>query len=207
MNDNDSATFWDDMYSQAEQRFSGNPNAALVIEVTSMTPGTALDLGCGEGADVVWLAQQGWQVTGVDVSAVALNRAAAAADAAGVSARVTLTRHDLAVTFPEGRWDLVCAEFLHSYDEMMPSGAVVRAAAAAVAPGGVLLINGHEGAPSWDPDQDTSTLPSADRVLGELNLDGWEVVRNASVEHAQHGPDGGAGHRRNYTLLLRRRRA
>lgn len=200
-----SANFWNDMYSQVEQRGSGNANAALVREVTPLTPGTALDLGCGEGADVVWLAQQGWRVTGIDVSAVALSRAAAAADTAGVSEQVRLAQHDLTVTFPAGAWDLVCVQFLHSHDEMMPSGRIVRKAAEAVAGGGVLLLTGHEGAPSWDPEQDTSTLPRAEQVLAELDLSSWEVLSSSSEEHTQHGPDGQAGHRRNYTLLLRRR--
>lgn len=184
--DNETATFWDDMYSHAEQRFSGNPNAALVREVTPMTPGSTLDLGCGEGGDMVWLARQGWQVTGVDE-------------------RVSLAQHDLTATFPEGHGDLVCVQFLHSHEEMMPNGRLVQAAAAAVAHGGALLISGHEGAPSWEPEQDTSTLPSADRVLAELDLASWEVVRSSSEEHAQHSPDGSTGHRLNYTVLLRRR--
>src|SRR5690606_20979365 len=75
---------WDRRYAQRPQRWSGHPNATLVAEVADLAPGTALDVGCGEGADAVWLAQRGWRVTGLDVSAVALERAARAAQDAGV---------------------------------------------------------------------------------------------------------------------------
>ncbi|MQA95954.1 MAG: methyltransferase domain-containing protein [Streptosporangiales bacterium] len=105
-----------------------------------LTPGTALDLGCGEGADAIWLAEQGWTVTATDVSKVALDRAAAHARERGVT--VDWRRHDLAESFPEGTYDLVCAFFLHSPVDM-PRDGILRSAAAAVAPGGVLLIVGH----------------------------------------------------------------
>lgn len=59
--------------------WSGQPNGSLVAEVADLEPGTALDVGCGEGADAIWLAHQGWKVTALDPSAVALDRAATAA--------------------------------------------------------------------------------------------------------------------------------
>lgn len=66
------AQHWDDMYRSRDHVFSGSPNPVLVGEVTGLTPGRALDAGCGEGADALWLARQGWQVTAVDISATAL---------------------------------------------------------------------------------------------------------------------------------------
>ncbi|WP_019813159.1 class I SAM-dependent methyltransferase, partial [Saccharomonospora saliphila] len=72
-----SAQFWDDLYDSRDQLFSGAVNGALALEATDLTPGQALDLGCGEGADAIWLARRGWRVTAVDLSRVALRRAAA----------------------------------------------------------------------------------------------------------------------------------
>lgn len=68
--------FWNARYSEKERIWSGRPNPQLVAEAAGLAPGTALDVGCGEGADALWLAARGWQVTGVDISTVALARAA-----------------------------------------------------------------------------------------------------------------------------------
>ena len=75
---------WEERYSGPEKVWSGNPNPQLVAEVTGLTPGTALDVGCGEGGDVIWLARQGWRVTGADFSPAGLARAARHAAEAGV---------------------------------------------------------------------------------------------------------------------------
>ena len=80
--------FWDERYSSAPAIWSGNPNPQLVAEVADFAPGTALDIGAGEGADALWLAQQGWSVTAVDISTVALDRAAALTTAEDRSRRV-----------------------------------------------------------------------------------------------------------------------
>src|ERR1039458_7951812 len=69
--------FWDERYRSRDHLWSGQPNQRLVEEVAGAAPGHALDVGCGEGGDAIWLARQGWTVTGVDVSSVALQRAAA----------------------------------------------------------------------------------------------------------------------------------
>jgi methylase of polypeptide subunit release factors len=98
--------------------WSGRANATLVDVVQDLPPGTALDLGCGEGGDAVWLALRGWQVTAVDVSPTALRRAGEHAAQAGVADRVTTERHELGRSFPDGTYDLVCAAFLHSPVEL-----------------------------------------------------------------------------------------
>ncbi|MFF0298421.1 FAD-dependent oxidoreductase [Kitasatospora sp. NPDC004614] len=139
--------FWEARYGESEQIWSGRPNASLTHEVTGLAPGHALDLGCGEGGDAIWLAQQGWQVTAVDISQVALDRAAARAAAAGVADRISWQRTDLANAFPSGSYDLVSAQFLHSPAEF-PRERVLRHAADAVAPGGTLLIVSHAVAPA-----------------------------------------------------------
>src|SRR5699024_8105598 len=79
------AKFWDQHYGASAQVWSGQVNAALAEIAADLRPGTALDLGSGEGADVIWLAQHGWQATGVDVSSLAVQRARYAASAQGLS--------------------------------------------------------------------------------------------------------------------------
>src|SRR6201995_2223506 len=88
---------WDERYWGDGKVWSGDPNPQLVAEVGGLEPGTALDVGSGEGGDVIWLARQGWQVTAADLSPGALRRSAAAAEQAGpeVAARITWQQADL----------------------------------------------------------------------------------------------------------------
>jgi SAM-dependent methyltransferase len=136
--------FWDDRYRSAGQLWSGQPNPQLVAHAAGLDPGDALDAGCGEGADAIWLAGRGWQVTAVDVSAVALQRSAAHAAQRGpqTTARIRWQREDLrGWAPPAGRFDLVSAQFMYLPGAVL--GAMQRRLAAAVRPGGTLLIVGH----------------------------------------------------------------
>ena len=142
------AEFWDAHYNQRPQVWSGQPNPVLVAEAVDLKPGEALDIGCGEGADAIWLARRGWHVTAVDVSRIALERAAAAAKDAGVDDVISWEIHDLAQSFPEGVYGLVTAQFLHAPIEL-PRDEILGRAASLVGPGGTLLVVGHASAPSW----------------------------------------------------------
>ncbi|PRX98920.1 class I SAM-dependent methyltransferase [Allonocardiopsis opalescens] len=198
---------WDARYRENERVWSGEPNAALVREAADLAPGRALDLGCGEGGDAVWLARQGWRVTAVDVSQVALDRAAGHAAEAGVADRVEWQRHDLGSSFPAGEYDLVSAHFLHSYGEF-PRERILRAAAAAVAPGGVLLVVGHSDMPPGMAERHPDAyLPGPDEVLAGLELapGAWEVLRCEEHPRVQTAPDGTIWNRTDNTVKVRRK--
>jgi SAM-dependent methyltransferase len=179
--------FWEDFYR--DDRWSGKPNALLVDAVSDLAPGTALDLGCGEGGDAIWLASRGWRVTGADVSSAALARAAEHAAAAGVADAIDWQRHDLAVSFPSGSFDIVSACYLHS-PVPMPRDEVLRSAAAAVAPGGSLLVVGHAAPPSSAGHDRGIQFPTPQEMLDDLALPAgqWEVIRSDIVTRQLPGP-------------------
>ncbi|GAA4485234.1 class I SAM-dependent methyltransferase [Actinoallomurus oryzae] len=200
-----SAEEWDARYRESERLWSGKPNDVLVREVSDLPPGRVLDLGCGEGGDAVWLARRGWHVTAVDISRVALERAARHAVEAGVAERIDFQWHDLAKSFPAGEFDLVSAHFLHSPGDM-PREEILRTAASAVVRGGVLLIVGHGGLPPWEHDHAHVRLPTPQDVLADLRLpEGqWEVQVCAEHERIQTAPDGKPATRTDNTLRVRR---
>ena len=174
--------FWESFYATGESRWSGKPNRSLVEETADLEPGTALDLGCGQGGDAIWLALQGWTVTAADISASALAIAARDAAAAGLADAVTWERHDLATSLPAGTFDLVAASFLHS-PVALPRTRILRASAQAVAVGGTLLVIGH--APS--PSHRHADLPSPEEVVEDLALpaDGWRL-RTSDLRVREH---------------------
>ncbi len=131
---------WDQRYAAAEQVWSGQPNAPLVREIGELRAGRALDVGCGEGADALWLAEQGWDVTALDVSRVALDRAADHAERSGVQVRWLHAGLADAALLPAS-FDLVSAQY-----PALPRSEnheAELALLAAVAPGGVLLVVHH----------------------------------------------------------------
>jgi SAM-dependent methyltransferase len=203
------ADFWNERYASASAIWSGRPNPQLVAEVSRLSPGRALDAGAGEGADAIWLAGHGWTVTAVDISSVALARAAEHARAAGddVAARITLEERDFTVWAPEaGAFDLVSAQFVHVPPDRRD--ALNAALAAAVAPGGVLLIVGHH-----PRDQETGVrrppradlLFTAEDVVGVLDPAQWEVLATEARPRTVTGPDGADVVVHDAVLLARRR--
>ncbi|MFB6933989.1 class I SAM-dependent methyltransferase [Streptomyces chartreusis] len=198
--------FWEARYRDGGRLWSGRPNKLLVREASDLAPGSALDLGCGEGADAVWLASRGWRVTGVDISRTALERAAGHAVEAGVGERAGWERHVLGETFPEGSFDLVNAQFLQSPVEF-DQRSVLRQAAQAVAPGGTLLIVMHAGWPSWQSEPPfEAQFPTLDGVLDELALPetDWTVETVEAVRSVSVSPEGVEGFRDDNVWRARR---
>ncbi|HEX6257524.1 MAG TPA: FAD-dependent oxidoreductase [Euzebyales bacterium] len=182
--DGDTAdSYWDRFHAQPHPHWSGGANATLVHEMADVAPGTALDLGCGEGGDAIWLAQRGWRVTAVDISRAVLDRARDRAVRADVAERITWLHRDLADWQPTGAFDLVSIHYLHSPVDL-PRSSILGTAAAAVAPGGVLLIVGHVGTPPAHAHRGPATrFPTPDEVLADLDVDTthWQVERAAII--------------------------
>lgn len=202
------AEFWEDRYASADRVWSGEANRLLADVASALVPGRALDLGCGEGGDVIWLARHGWTATGIDISPTAIRRAAAAAESAGVdrgSARFVVG--DLA-SLPDGMYDLVTASFLQSPVEL-PRADILRNAATLVASGGHLLITSHAGfPPGSEPshDHEPRFLDAAEE-LDQLALDhgAWDVVIAETRTREGTLPDGRAVVLDDTVVLVRRR--
>ncbi|MDH6182604.1 SAM-dependent methyltransferase [Microbacteriaceae bacterium SG_E_30_P1] len=191
MSTSEAFDYWEARYRDGKT-WSGNVNAALEREVADVAPGTALDLGSGEGGDALWLARRGWRVTAVDISPSAIAIGQAEQDAAD---DITWVAADLAEWVPPQQYDLVTASFLHSTVEL-PRERILRRAAQAVASGGLLVIIGHVGVPHWASEemhQHAEELPTPDEVYtslfasdSPLSDDDWTVVTNALVERDSH---------------------
>ena len=193
---------WDERYQESDRIWSGNPNVVLVAEVSGLPPGRALDLGCGEGADAVWLARRGWRVTAADISGVALKRAAEHAAEAGVE--VDWQQHDLEKTFPAGTFDLISAQFLHFWADFDRTK-ILRRAADAVAPGGILLIEGHLDHGPFPHEGHEVHFPTPDEVIKSLEKPDWETLKAEAHPREQIGPDGEPAIRTDSTVKLKRR--
>ena len=195
---------WDDLYASKPEFFSGEPNSSLVEEVGDLQPGRALDVGCGEGADAVWLAHQGWDVTGLEVSKVAIHRAAARAEQTGVTVQwVHAGLNDAAL--PPASFDLVVAHYpaLPSSDHHESERALVDA----VAPGGRLLMVYHAG---FDGDEAKARgINPADYVLptdmvSALLQGNWSI--SIDTWSPRQSPPHGAGHELPHNVIMRAQR-
>jgi SAM-dependent methyltransferase len=194
---------WDRRYAVRQQLWSGQPNGALVAEVGGLTPGRVLDVGCGEGADAIWLASGGWDVTALEVSGVALERAVGHAREAGVAVR-WVHAGLVEAGLPPASFDLVSAQ----YPALLrtPDAAAERALLAAVAPGGVLLVVHHVGMETQqvhDSGFDPADYVWPSMVAALFNED-WEV--QLQEQRPRIAPDGGAGAHHSEDLVLRARR-
>lgn len=207
--------FWEQRYADSERVWSGRVNPVLADVAAGLVPGRSLDLGCGEGGDVVWLARNGWQATGVDLSATAVSRARQSAQERGLAERTTFVAADLAAWTPDDEYDLVSASFLQSWPVAIPREQILRRATGFVAPGGVLLVVGHASPPPWarhdhagHGDHDGQTFPAPDTDLAALGLDQthWEVLACEVRERRASGPDGTTAALNDSVVLVRRRR-
>jgi SAM-dependent methyltransferase len=204
------AEFWNDRYRSASRIWSGEPNPQLVAEVAELVPGRALDAGCGEGADALWLAQRGWNVVASDISTVALERAASHARESdpAAAARIEWQAVDLITQPPApSSFDLVSVQFMQLPPE--PRVRLFAALAAAVRPGGTLLVVGHH------PSDLTSGVHrpprpevfyTADDVAGLLN-GSWRVVVTDARPRPAIAPDGREATVHDAVLVATRHRA
>jgi SAM-dependent methyltransferase len=195
---------WDTRYAGADRVWSGRPNGSLVAELPGAGSGRALDVGCGEGADAIWLAERGWQVTALDVSQVALERGRLAAEQAGVE--IEWVHAGLVdAGLPRGSFDLVSVHYPAL--RRTPGDDAVRALLEAVAPGGTLLVVHHADvnrehalAHGFDPED----YVSSDDVAAALR-EGWDV--EVQEQRARDVPPSGSGSGHHVDdLVLRARR-
>jgi 2-polyprenyl-3-methyl-5-hydroxy-6-metoxy-1,4-benzoquinol methylase len=181
------AQWWEHHYEDTAAA-AGRPSAQLVAEVAGVTPGTVLDAGCGTGADAVWLARHGWDVTAVDVSPTAVQHARtfAAQHEPDVAGRIAWLVADLTVWQPPKQYDLVLSQYLHPD---MPFGDFAARLAQAVAPGGTLLIVGHDRADSHSAAHAPQTASiGPDAVIRALDPNQWDVaVAEARTRQVTHG--------------------
>ncbi len=184
-----SADYWEQRYRSGVASSTGDPSPALVLETAGLPPGRALDAGCGHGANAVFLASRGWDVTAVDVSTTALDGARGRPG----GELVTWVHGDLADWQPGEAYDLVTSFYVHLPG---PQEHLVARLASWVAPGGTLLLVGHDHGHGHP---DGAHLEPA-RLPGDV----WDVVTGPR-EHAVRRPDG-AGVVTLHDVVVRARR-
>ncbi|MFC4017381.1 class I SAM-dependent methyltransferase [Micromonospora sp. GCM10011542] len=184
---------WQQTHGDRPGSMAGNPpNPYLAQETAGLAPGTALDAGCGAGAEAIWLASHGWQVTAADISADALTRAADRATASGLAESIRWVEADLTAWEPGMRFDLVTTHYAHP---AMPQLAFYQRIGDWVTPGGILLIVGHLhtdhglglGLGHHHPAEATVTL--ADITAG-LDTADWQIVTAEEHQRPVPGPGG-----------------
>jgi SAM-dependent methyltransferase len=194
---------WNRRYADAELLWTAQPNRFLVAEADGLSPGQALDLACGEGRNAVWLAERGWQVTGVDFSDVALAKARELAAGRGVEAE--WVHADLLDYRPaRSAYDLVLVFYLQVPAPQRRQ--ILRTAADAVAAGGALLLVAHDSSNlehGYGGPRHAAVLYTADDVVADLDGTGLEIVRADLVERPVETPD---GERAALDALVRARR-
>lgn len=200
---------WEERYRSRSAVWSGQPNLQLMTEAAGLDRGEALDVGSGEGADALWLASRGWQVTAVDFSTTALQRGSAHAEALGadVASRIRWVHADLTTwPPPRRRFDLVSAQFMHLL--RAEREALFARLAGAVAPRGTLLVVGHH------PSDLQTTVPrpslpdlyfTAEEVAASLRPDQWDVLVTDTRPHAASDQDGQAVTVHDTVLRARKR--
>lgn len=204
------AEYWEARYAGADRVWSGRVNRVLADVASGLPVGRALDLGCGEGGDAIWLARLGWAVTAVDLSPTAIARAQMAATDAGLAPeRLRLIAADLATWTDGNAYDLVAASFFHSWPIEVPRMEILRRVAGLVSRGGHLLVVSHAAAPPWaDPAHvHDHRFRSPEEEVAALALDpaAWDVRLAETRRREAFGPDGQPAVLDDAVVLVRRR--
>jgi SAM-dependent methyltransferase len=187
-------THWHGVPDASSPGDEGAANPYIARESIGLTSGTALDAGCGTGAESVWLAGHGWRVTGVDISASALARAASRAAATGVRAAVTWIEADLTTWEPGAGFDLVTTNYAHP---AIPQLDFYQRISAWVAPGGTLLIVGHlvgssSTANGHHPPKEVTVTAAS--ISARLDPAEWRIETADELERSVVAPDGATVH-------------
>lgn len=201
--------WWNDRYRSSPALWSGQPNPNLVVEAAGLVPGRAMDVGSGEGADAIWLAERGWRVTAVDISTVALERGAARALEVGadVAGRITWQQEDITQWIPDvSFYDLVSAQFMQLPRDQREL--LHHRLAEAVAPGGTLLVVGHHVSDLQTtvprPAVPERFFTSSD-VAGTLDPEEWRVLVDEARPRTTLDPEGRATTIHDAVLRAQRR--
>ncbi len=181
----DEREWWNEVWG-AEEEVSSAPDAVLVSEIGNLSPGRALEIACGAGANAIWLAQQGWSVTAVDYSKTAIERARALAVEKGVN--IDFLVADATTYQPQGTYDLVASFYIQLFPEQRAK--MLANAADALAPEGILLFVSHDRSgppPDWE-EEFMATLTTPGEVVAELT--GLEIQKAFVFHHGLDGPHG-----------------
>ncbi len=188
--------YWDDIWSseRAGAMSTSEPNPHLLSQVEGLAPGSAIDAGCGAGAEAIWLASAGWTVTATDVADAAIAHGERRAAEAGVADRIQWVRADLSSWEPHQRYDLVSTYYAHP---AIPQLELYRRIATWVAPHGTLLIVGHlhhHGGHGQEVEHDVrppaEASATAAAITELLDADAWEI---ATAEESQRSITGHGG--------------
>lgn len=198
--------FWEQRYAESAARSRGRAGKLLQEKIAGLAPGRVLELGCSTGDDSLWLAEQGWRVTAVDISEHAVQTAQRLAQEAGLAERIHFAAGDLAESFPAGQFELAIALYFQSPFDF-PRAQILQTAAARIVAGGHILIVTHASGAPWaklpKPDYVFPTLASelADLALAE---DAWHIETASVLTRVAKGPEGQEAEVQDNLIFARR---
>lgn len=197
--------FWESRYRSQDRIWSGNANATLVDLLDGIEPGRAVDLGCGEGGDVLWLAARGWKATGIDISETAVDRARRAAREAQLEDRAAFVAEDLEQWTPSEDLDLVTGSFFQS-PVALDRVAVLRRASRAVVRGGRICLLSHAAPPPWAEHHHDADFPDLGEEVRALDLGPeWETEVQEVRKREAADPEGNPAVLEDAVVVLRKK--
>ena len=191
----DTPEFWNEIWADIENCGSGS-DEILAEQVERLTPGRALDIGCGTGGNAVWLAKKGWQVTAVDYSVVAIEKGKRMAAEQGVNVEFVVA--EAATYQPQSHYDLITCFYIQMFPTQRAN--MLANMSKTLAPGGTLLFVSHDksGPPSGWSEEDLLSLTTSEKIVAELPELQIEqaFVLNSDAEgsHASHMDKNGGEH-------------